>query len=52
MPAYLKAWALDRTGWRIGESKKTYDLREVDEVAHWEDIFYKKRWVKGKEGEQ
>lgn len=52
MPVYLKAWALDRTGWRIGESKKTYDLREVDEVAHWEDIFYKERWVKGKEGEQ
>jgi transposase len=51
MPAYLKDWALERTGWKLGKGKKTYDLREADEVAHWEDIFYKERWVKGKEGE-
>ena len=51
MPGYLKEWALDSTGWRMHNSKKTYNLNELAETAYMNDIFYKERWVPGKKGE-
>lgn len=50
MKGELKTWALDRDGWRLCGQDKTYHLHEVDEVAHYDDIFYKERWIKNNDG--
>jgi transposase len=46
LKGYLKNWALDPTGWRIGENGREYDISKIDEDAHYKDIFFKERWIK------
>ena len=50
LKGHLKTWALDPTGWTLdGDSgKTTYDIRELDEKADRNKIFYKSRWIKEK----
>lgn len=50
MRADLREWALDRTGWMLPGSDGVYDLREVDEVASWDRVFYKERWARDDDG--
>lgn len=50
MKADLREWALERTGWLLSGSEDLHDLREVDEVANWERVFFKERWVVGDDG--
>ena len=46
----LREWALDRTGWMLCGSDTLHDLREADEAACWDRVFYKERWVKDADG--
>lgn len=49
LKGHLKQWALDPTGWTLdGDTGKTYDIRELDEDADLEKVFYKSRWIKEK----
>ena len=54
LKAYLKKWALDPTGWQLGESDTLYDLGEIDVNADEEmnKVYYKSRWIKEKDLEQ
>ena len=46
LKAFLREWAIDPTGWRLGDDGKNYDLRNLDESFFKEKVFYKERWVK------
>lgn len=49
LKGHLRQWALDPTGWTLdGDTGKTYDIRELDEAADLEKVFYKRRWIKEK----
>lgn len=50
MKGGLKDWALGRDGWRLCGQDKAYHLHEVDEAAHYGDVFYKERWAKDADG--
>ena len=46
MKAHLQEWALEPTGWKLEENKKTtYDLSTIDEEAYKDRIFFKERWI-------
>ncbi|SUU80169.1 Transposase [Alloiococcus otitis] len=42
---HLKDWLLDKSGWRLSHGKESYHLDDIDETAHFSDIFYKERWI-------
>lgn len=46
LPESLKEFALGKEGWHLSGSSKTFDLSEIDEVADYNKIFYKDRWIK------
>lgn len=48
LKSYLKEWALNPTGWSLGEDSGTYDLRQVSlEIeADMDKVYYKSRWIK------
>lgn len=46
LPAYLKEFALDPSGWRMAEGGRTYSLDELGEEECRDKIFYKDRWIK------
>ena len=43
---HLKEWALDKSGWHLESSDKTYNLDKLDEELYKNKIFYKERWIK------
>lgn len=45
LKGHLKEWALDSKGWSIGNSKKLYDLNDVNEDEFKDTIFHKERWI-------
>ncbi len=45
LPADLKGYALDPSGWHIPGDPATYDLDKVDPGEFYEKIFYKERWI-------
>ncbi len=59
---YLRNWSLAPTGWKLPGDKKNYDISKLDEMiknASDKDkekirakVFYKERWIKGKDLEQ
>ena len=52
LKAHLKAWALAPQNWISNTDGKTYDISTLDEAAHRDTIFYKKRWIKENDFEQ
>jgi transposase len=49
MKGFLKDWALDPKGWRSRTDHGVYDLSALtaqQEEQHYEDVFYKERWIK------
>jgi len=46
LKGYLKSWALDTTGWHLGESEDEYNIADIDEHAHKNSVFFKERWIK------
>jgi len=45
LKAYLKAWALESTGWKATKNGCEYDIACLDEDKHKETVFYKERWI-------
>lgn len=48
---HLKEWALDKTGWRLSGSSKTYDISKLEDnektiQKYKNKVFYKERWIK------
>lgn len=52
MKTYLKEWALDPSGWRRLNDDKEYSLDTLDEENHFNDVFFKERWINENEIEQ
>lgn len=50
MKKHLETWMLDPKGWFLSgsDTKKTYNLSELDEEDDLEKIYYKSRWIKEK----
>lgn len=50
LKGHLKDWALAPTGWSLDgdASETTYDIRDLDNSADRDKIFYKSRWIKEK----
>lgn len=46
LPAYLKEFALEPSGWHLDGDSRTYNIDELDENEHYDKIFYKDRWIK------
>jgi transposase len=46
LKGYLKRWALDSKGWRLGGGEGVHDIAEIDEQAHATSVFYKERWIR------
>lgn len=46
LPAYLKEFALDPSGWRLSGESGAYCLSGLDEDGCRDKIFYKDRWIK------
>lgn len=46
LPAFLKEFALDPSGWHLTGSDDTYHLDELDENKYHDAVFYKERWTK------
>ena len=45
LKGFLKDFCLADDGWHLFGSSKTYKLSELDEKLHYEDTFYKERWI-------
>lgn len=45
LKGYLKDWALDSKGWSLLGSKSSFDLASIDESIHYNDVFFKERWI-------
>lgn len=45
MKGFLKEWALDPKGWRLGSGEETYDVSRIDEEVHMNSVFHKERWI-------
>lgn len=45
LPDYLNEWALDPNGWHLSSSDEEYNLNEIDEYLHKENVFFKERWI-------
>ncbi len=52
LKGFLKAWALDPTGWKLPGGDREYDLREREEDQDPDKTFYKERWIKENDLEQ
>ena len=50
LKGHLKDWALAPTGWSLDgdASETTYDIRDLDNSADRDKVFYKSRWIKEK----
>ncbi len=46
LPAYLKEFALEPSGWHLTGDSRTYNIDELVENEHYDKIFYKDRWIK------
>ena len=46
LPAYLKEFALEPSGWHLDGDSRIYNIDELDENEHYDKIFYKDRWIK------
>ncbi len=46
LPAFLKEFALDPSGWHLTGSDDTYSLDGLDEDRYQDAVFYKERWTR------
>jgi hypothetical protein len=46
LKGYLRAWALEATGWRLTGDSGVYDISTLDEELDSDKIYYKERWIK------
>ena len=45
LKAFLKDFCLADDGWHLSGSRKTFKLSELDGNDHYDNIFYKDRWI-------
>jgi len=45
LKSHLKEWALDENHWKLLNSKKEYNIKEINEETFYNKIFYKERWI-------
>lgn len=45
MKSHIKEWALSPYGFRLKGDEREYDITQIDENIHFNDIFYKERWI-------
>ena len=45
LKGHIKEWAMDKNHWHLQNSKKEYNIDEIDEVLYRDKIFYKERWI-------
>lgn len=43
---HLREWALDPTGFHLGNDNIEYDITQIDEDIHKNHVFFKERWIK------
>ena len=45
---HLMEWALDKSGWRLTNDSKSYNISDIDKIeeSYKDKIFYKERWIK------
>lgn len=45
LKSHIKEWALSPYGFRLKGDEREYDITQIDENIHFNDIFYKERWI-------
>lgn len=45
LKGFLKEWCLNKDGWFLQGSAKSYSLTDIDEEKFKDSIFYKERWI-------
>lgn len=45
LKGFLKEWCLEKDGWFLQGSSKTYNITNIDEEKFKDSIFYKERWI-------
>ena len=45
LKGFLKEWCLNKDGWFLQGSAKSYNLTDIDEEKFKDSIFYKERWI-------
>lgn len=45
LKGHLKKWALDPKGWKLNGSDKEYNIDAIDDKQHFNNIFYKEKWI-------
>jgi len=46
LKTFLRDWSLEKTGWHLANDKKAYDISQLDDIIHYDKIFFKERWIK------
>lgn len=46
LPAFLKEFALDPSGWHLAGDSRMYSIDQLDENEYYDKIFYKERWIR------
>ena len=45
LKGHLRNWATDPEGWFLVDGGKTYNIANIDEDKHIDDVFFKDRWI-------
>lgn len=45
MKKHLKDWMFDGSGWCLPNNKKQYNIKDINEDIHFNQVFYKERWI-------
>lgn len=45
LKGFIKDFCLDNDGWHLPNSDRNYKLNEINEIADFDKIFYKDRWI-------
>lgn len=45
MKRHLKDWMFDGSGWRLPNSRKEYNMKDLNEDIHFKHVFFKERWI-------
>lgn len=45
MKGHLKDWMFNGSGWRLPDSKREYNIKDINEDVHFNQVFFKERWI-------
>lgn len=52
LKGYLKAWALEESGWKLTSDGPDINIADLDEKTHYNSVFFKERWINDGELQQ